>query len=135
MRQQRGFSLLELVVTVGIIGLLAGVAAVTLGGSRAHAKAVGDARANASTLRMMIETGRAESGQYPTAGTYIWTATGGRPTPDPAPGFIITKASLMDYTLVVNADRLTYTLTATAPKEANKLYYQTDQTGADIGAP
>lgn len=130
-RTVRGFSLIELLLAVTIIGILVAIAVPSFLGSRDYAKRIGDAKANAQVLRMALETVRADTGLYPTAGAYAWKADGTVPTITPNVNFTIKGASKMDFNLTINAERLSYTLTAyDTVKQKNA--FKTDQTGADL---
>lgn len=75
MGQRRGFSLIELVVVLVIIGLLAAVAVSRLG---RMVESTNDAalQRNLQTLRKAIETYSAEHGAYPSAANIVPQLTG-----------------------------------------------------------
>jgi general secretion pathway protein G len=62
---RRGFSLLELMLVVAIIGILMGVLIVNLGGAGQKAQ-VGAAKAQLKQVKAMLETYFVEQGSYPT---------------------------------------------------------------------
>jgi prepilin-type N-terminal cleavage/methylation domain-containing protein len=132
-RGASGFSLIELLLVLTIIGIISAIAIPSFMGQRRRARVIGDAQANAQVLRMQLESYRADNGVYGTAGaSYVWTAAGAMPTDAAALALNFTPSgnSKMDYTVAINANQLAYTLTVTDPALANAQVYQTDQTGA-----
>lgn len=128
--RQRGFTLIEVLVTVAIVGTIGAIAVAALSGSREHARTIGDAKSNIAILQMALEGSKAETGLYPAAGTYTWTAAGSRPSPDPAPSFLVSQSrSKLDFTLVIDNTRQTYTVTAVDTAQG-KQYLRMDQSGA-----
>ena len=80
-RNDRGFSLVELLLVLAILGIISAIAIPSFLGQRRRARVIGDAQANAQVLRMKLESYRAETGVYGTASaTYTWTASGTVPT-------------------------------------------------------
>jgi prepilin-type N-terminal cleavage/methylation domain-containing protein len=126
-RRNRGFSLIEILLALAIIGIIAGIAIPSFLGSRAQARYIGDARANTEVIRQNLENFRADNGQYP-AGTYVWTK-GAPPDPNPLPNVAFKDSTKLDFTVTVNDDRLTYTISSTDPSQGNKQIYKVDQTG------
>jgi prepilin-type N-terminal cleavage/methylation domain-containing protein len=128
-----GFSLIELLLVVGIIAILAGVAVPGLLGVRDDAKRKGDAQAACKSLQMMLETNKAESGTYGPVGVYVWTPSGPPPALPNVP-FVTQGNTIMTYTLTINAGGLAYTLLATDTSKP-KNYFLTDQTQASLAVP
>jgi prepilin-type N-terminal cleavage/methylation domain-containing protein len=128
----RGFSLVELLLVLAIIGILSAIAIPSFLGQRRRAKVIGDAITNAKALAMALESRKAENGVYGPPGTYDWLANGTRPANDIAPSFTPQGNSKMNFDVVVGATSLTYTLTVTDPKMGNGIMYQTDQTGSEL---
>jgi len=131
----RGFSLIELLLVLAIIGIISGIAIPSFLGQRRRARIIGDAIANAKVLAMALESRKAENGIYGTAGTtYTWT----NGVPSDAtflPRFTPTKGnSDMNFTLQIGAaPALTYRLTVMDPSTSPAgMVYQTDQTGAEL---
>ncbi|HEY3401448.1 MAG TPA: type II secretion system protein [Geothrix sp.] len=127
----RGFSLIELLLVIALIGIISAIAIPSFLGQRTRARVIGDAMANAKALAMALESRKAENGLYGTAGTYTWTAAGARPATDIAPSFTPQGNSQMDYTAEIANGGLTYVLSVNN-KGGGGLVYQTDQTGKEL---
>ncbi|HJU82905.1 MAG TPA: type II secretion system protein [Holophagaceae bacterium] len=132
LRLSKGFSLIEILLVLAVIGILSAIAIPSFLGQRHRARVIGDAITNAKSLAMALESRKAETGIYGAPGSYPWTAAGARPSTDIAPSFVPTGNSKMDFKVDINADSLSYTLTVTDPTLSNKMVYQTDQTGAQL---
>ena len=126
--RQRGFSLVEILIVVAVLGIIAGIAIPSFLGSRAQARYIGDARSNAQIIQMSLEQFKADNGLYPPAKDYTW-AQGVPPAGNPLPSVAFRDGTKLDFKLTVNADRLSYTIEVTDPRQANKKIYKVDQTG------
>ena len=73
MRRQAGFTLLELMVTVAIIAILAGVAVPSFFSTSRRAKAMSEVGTVFSDLRTRMDQYLLENGQYPVTGTEATT--------------------------------------------------------------
>jgi len=132
-RTSTGFSLIELLLVVAVMGIIAGIAIPSFMGQRRRARVIGDAEANAQVLRMQFETYKADNGTYGAVGAYTWTAAAG---PDSSasglmPGFTL-GGSKLDFVVTVANAGLTYDITVTDPQLSNAKTYETDQTGAAL---
>ncbi|NTW86449.1 MAG: prepilin-type N-terminal cleavage/methylation domain-containing protein [Holophagaceae bacterium] len=130
----RGFSLVEILLVLAIIGVLSGIAIPSYLGQRRRARVIGDAIANIKVVQMALESRKAENGIYGAAGNYNWTlgvADASATTLLPALSTI--GSTKMTYKLVIDASGITYTLTAYDPSlSATVPAYQTNQAGAEL---
>lgn len=125
-----GFSLIELLLVLAIIGIISGIAIPSFMGQRKRARRIGDAQSNAQVLRMALETYKADNGVYG-GGSYNWTAAGG---PDTAAKALLPSTTLsgtqMNYALTVSAGGLTYNLVVRDPLTANVSVFSINQAGS-----
>ena len=63
-RKAAGFSLIELLLVLAIMGIISGIAIPAFLSQRRRARLIGDAQANAQVLRMQLETYKADAGVY-----------------------------------------------------------------------
>ena len=134
-QRAKGFSLIEMLFVLAVIGILSGIAIPSYMGQRRRAKVIGDAIANAKVLQMALESRRAEVGTYGTAGTtYGWMADGSDPSgPALAPMFQPVGNSKMNYSVLIGANGVAYVLNVTDPTYGiPALAYQTNQTGQEL---
>ena len=124
-----GFTLVELLLVVAMMGVLSAIAIPRFLGARDHARMVAEGEAQSRIIAMQLESSKAESGLYPAAGTYTWAS--GTPASAPLTSFTAPANTPLQWTLVVNADRLTYSITVRDNRKSkNILAY--DQTGSSI---
>ena len=60
----RGFSLIEVLLVLAIIGILSSIAIPSYLGQRRRARVIGDAISNAKVIQMALESRKAENGTY-----------------------------------------------------------------------
>ena len=134
-RNTKGFSLIEVLLVLAIIGIISGIAIPSFLGQRRRARVIGDAISNAKVLAMALETRKADNGIYGATGSYNWTAAGTYPSASTniAPSFQPKGNSKMNFNVAVGSTGLTYTLTVTDPALGTGVVaYQTDQTGTQL---
>jgi prepilin-type N-terminal cleavage/methylation domain-containing protein len=133
-KRNQGYSLIEVLLVLAIIGILSGIAIPRFLGQRRRARVIGDAISNAKVIAMMMETRRADAGVYgPDGNTYQWTS--GVPVGSAAtflPGFQPSGNSKMDYSITIAAGGLAFTTTVLDPSLGGVQAYQTDQNGAEL---
>jgi prepilin-type N-terminal cleavage/methylation domain-containing protein len=130
-----GFSFIEILLVVVIMGILAAIAIPSLLGQKKSAERVGDAQQNAKSLQMMLETRKADTGLYGVGGSStVWNADGTVTGTNLAPLFNPPGSTKMTYTLTVGATGLSYNLSINDPRpgHSNELIYQTNELGQQI---
>ena len=127
--RQQGFSLIEVLLVVAIIGIISAIAIPAYLGQRRRARVIGDAMANAKIMAMMLESQRADNGIYGAVGSYSWTASG--TALSILPNFSPNGNTQMNYGLSIGSSGLAYTITVVDPTLALTAY-QIDQTGAQL---
>jgi prepilin-type N-terminal cleavage/methylation domain-containing protein len=130
----KGFSLIELLLVLAILGIIAGIAIPSYMGQRTRARIIGDAEANTQVLRMQLEAYRADNGIYGASGaTYVWSGSGGLVSGGSAAtalNFTPKNASKMKYTAAISSAGLKYNITVVDPTTANMVVYKVNQAGS-----
>lgn len=128
-RMERGFSLLELLLVVALIGIISAIAIPKFSGARNTAKYIGDAKANGNIIMMNAETVRSDTTLYPAPGTYKWNKgviSGANPFPT-----MVLNNSRVNFELTINADQLSFTLSALDPEDGHVIR-KVDQNGTSV---
>ena len=115
--RRNGFSLVELLAVLAIIGIISGIAIPAFMGHRARARMIGDAQTNAQVLAMQLESRRADMGVYGTPNVqYGWSTKGALPSGYSAPPssflptFTPTGNSKMNFGVAIGSTGITYTI-------------------------
>ncbi len=132
-RRKNGFSLVELLLVLAIIGIISAFAIPAFLGQRRRAQVIGDASANCRVLAMQLETYKADNGNYGAPGaTATWSSASVTP---PAAyttlPFVAKGNSKMDFELTVGATGLTYTIAAKETGTGRK-FYEIDQNNTEL---
>jgi prepilin-type N-terminal cleavage/methylation domain-containing protein len=129
----RGYSLVEMLLVLAIIGILGGIAIPSFMGQRHRARVIGDAMSNAKVLQMNLESLKSDTGLYGGAGIYQWRADGTAPSgPALIPTFTPNGNSKMDFTVTIAAGGIAYTLDVFDPTVGEARVYGTNQLGQEL---
>jgi len=125
----KGFTLVELLLVIAILGIVVGIAVPAYMGQRQRARDIGDAKTNARVIQMALESRRAEMGVYGSPGTTTYKADGTPPETDLIPSFRPKGNSKVDYKITIGTTGLTYIIEVTDPARSNTLVTTFDQNG------
>lgn len=121
-RRQYGFTLVEVLLVLAILGILSGIAIPSYLGQRKRARVIGQAQTDANILAMQLETVRAD------AGVFGSTATGKVPgTSTFLPQF--KPSGAMTYKIDITNNGMGYLITAS---EGGKKLLTQDHMGTVI---
>ncbi len=130
-RVTKGFSLSELLLVCAILGIIGGIAIPSFLGQRERARLIGDAKANAQVLNMLLEARRSEFGVFGSNNvSYSWTQAS--PTNSLLPTFAPKGNSKMDYTITIQSSGMAYLLEVKDPNKSNKVIWKTNQNGSSL---
>ena len=113
--KRSGYTLIELLLVLVIIGVISAIAIPSFMGQRHRARSIGDAQANSQVMQMQLESLKADQGIYGAVGAYNWYAATGADANMLAllPNF--TPKSKMNFNLAITgtgtAAGLTYLIT------------------------
>lgn len=136
--RKNGFTLIEILLVIAMIGILSGIAIPSYMGQRKRARMIGDAQTNAQVLAMALETQRADSGLYGASGAYTWWASASPASSSKEakllPGFTPKGNTKMNYVVTIGPTGLTYLIDVHDPAGQKAvlgtMVLQKDQTGA-----
>ena len=133
-----GFTLVELLLVLGILAIISAIAIPSFMGQRRRARLIGDAQSNAQVLRMQLETYKADNGIYGGSGTVLsWTSSGTvSGSTATALNFTPKGNSKMNYNVTIGAGGQAYSLAVVDPNlGTGTVVYTTNQNGSSVVTP
>ena len=133
-RDTRGFSLIELLLVLVIMGILSGIAVPAFMSQRKRARIIGDAQSNAQVLRMQMESYKADAGVYGGAGSSFTWYGASVPTTGAGAAYNFTPKgnSAMKFVTTIGSTGLTYTIQVQDPSYNNYVVYTVNQAGSAV---
>jgi prepilin-type N-terminal cleavage/methylation domain-containing protein len=129
-KKEKGFSLIELLLVIAILGIIAGVAIPSYMGQRKRARVTGDAETNVKVIQMALDQRRADMGFFGKPEKYEYKHDGTRPAVDIVPAFHPKGNTKMDFEIEIGETGLTYIIKVTDPLKSNKEVLTANETGA-----
>lgn len=133
--QHQGFSLIEILLVLAILGIISAIAIPSFMGQRHRARVIGDAMSNARVLQMGLESLKSDTGIYGAPAVYQWSATfnAGDTGYGLLPTFRPSGNSKMDFQVTIANGGITYILNVNdASMPGKPLVYSTNQFGQEL---
>jgi prepilin-type N-terminal cleavage/methylation domain-containing protein len=130
----KGFTLVELLLVLAIIGIISLIAVPTFLGQKKRAKMIGDAQANVRVIAIALDERRAELGFYGAPDDYEYKTSGEPARPeggkDILRSFNPKGSSKLNFKITIHAGSLTYDIEVRDPSSSsNEPILTSDQTG------